>query len=140
MWIEVHPRHVSSEQAPVTTRVPPEQKEAWTEDAQQLGMSQSEFVRTMVQAGRRELGLEGPERVERADAPEPDSPDATPGVEGLEDRVLDLLDGREARSWDELVEALTSGLEDRLDETLGELQNANHVRYSGRDGGYVLNE
>jgi|APHM01.1.fsa_nt_gi hypothetical protein len=138
MWIETQAPHVSSEQAPVTTRVPPEQKEAWAEDAQRLEMSQSEFVRTMVQAGRRELGLEGPERIERS--VEPDVSDATPGVEGLEDRVLDLLDERRARSWDELVEALTSGLEDRLDETLGELQNANRVRYSGRDGGYVLNE
>ena len=133
---------MSGDRAAVTTRVSPEQKDHWREDAQRLGMSQSEFVRTMVQAGRRELGLSGDERIgdSRPTREEPGFEDTNPRGEALEDRVLELLDQREARSWEELVEALTAGLEERLDETLGELQESGRVRYSGRHGGYLRNE
>ena len=37
----------------VKTSVPEYQKRAWTENADAMDMTQSEFVRTMVQAGRR---------------------------------------------------------------------------------------
>jgi len=42
--------------------------------------------------------------------------------------------------WEELLAALTDGIEQRLDDTLQELQSAGRVRYSGRQGGYVLDE
>ncbi len=127
-----------TEQVGVTTRVPPEQKQRWAADAERLEMSQSEFVRTMVQAGRRELGLEADERP--TDTVEPDSSDATPGGAPLEDRVLGVLAEQDAVSWDELVAELTSDLEERLDETLSTLQADGRVTYSGRRGGYVCHE
>jgi hypothetical protein len=40
--------------------------------------------------------------------------------------------------WDELLAAVTEDLENRLDETLGRLQESNVIRYSGRDGGYTI--
>jgi hypothetical protein len=180
----------SDDRTPVTTRVPAYQKEVWEDDADELGMSQSEFVRTMVQAGRHELGLAtesaaGSDRAagktsvgssaaaegaaaERAAAEsavaaeetdsetsvdwspadsavsengvEPDPPAATPGGEPLEDRVLAILREREVCSWDELLEAVVSDFEDQLDETMGELIESGPVTYSGRAGGYVLDE
>ena len=42
----------------VRTYLPEYQKAKWEEHAEELGMSRSEFVRTMVQAGRRGF-LEG---------------------------------------------------------------------------------
>jgi hypothetical protein len=117
------------ERVAVTTYVPQYQKQTWADQAEVLGMSQSEFIRTMVQAGRHGFDIE---------PAEPRSPDVTPGVEGLEDRVIAVLSNEEFLSWDELVTALTEDLEDRLDETLGQLQDENRIRYSGRHGGYSL--
>jgi hypothetical protein len=42
--------------------------------------------------------------------------------------------------WDELVDRLVADVEDRLDDTLASLQDENRLRYSGRDGGYVLTD
>ncbi|WP_199722663.1 DUF5805 domain-containing protein [Haloplanus aerogenes] len=120
-----------ADSVPVKTYVPPYQKERWREHAEQLGMSQSEFVRTMVQAGRRDF--EVPERTA-------DEEPAEGGSSGLEPRVKDALSGEDHRSWDDLLAALTDGMEDRLEETLTELQEANVVQYSGRHGGYRLVE
>ncbi|WP_248896916.1 DUF5805 domain-containing protein [Haloplanus halobius] len=116
----------------VKTYVPKYQKERWREHADRLGMSQSEFVRTMVQAGRGDFEI--PER----------TPGTKDGAEaassGLEPRVKDALDPDDHRSWDDLVSALSDDIEDRLEETLETLQEANVVQYSGRHGGYTLRE
>jgi hypothetical protein len=110
----------------VKTYVPAYQKDRWREHADQLGMSQSEFVRTMVQAGRRDFEI--PSDEEPAEA----------ASSGLEPQVRDALDPDDHCSWDELVERVTDGVEDRLEETLSSLQESNVVQYSGRHGGYTL--
>lgn len=112
----------------VKTYVPAYQKAEWQDHADDLDMSQSEFLRTMVQAGRR--GFQG-------GTEEPGSPDADPGGNGLETRLLELLSA-DTYTWDELLEAVSDDIESRLDETLEELQAENRVRYSGRHGGYTI--
>ncbi|ELZ81435.1 hypothetical protein C455_04561 [Haloferax larsenii JCM 13917] len=135
----------------VQTYVPSHQKDIWKEHADQLGMSQSEFVRTMVQAGRANFDV--PERGDEATT--------TPGVDGaktplqnggsnqdksdrnnggLSDRVVDALEAQSYQSWDDLVSTLTENIEDRLESTLQELQSSGRVVYSGRHGGYTLAE
>ena len=116
------------ERTSISTYVPRYQKERWSEHAAGLDMSQSEFVRTMVQAGRKGF--------DRAD-PEGTSSTSNPGGEGLEERVADTLARLGPLSWDELLEEVTGDVETRLDEALSALQDANRVRYSGRSGGYV---
>jgi len=118
-----------TERAAVKTYVPAYQKAEWRAHAEDLDMSQSEFVRTMVQAGRREFDLEPAEGT---------SSDAGPRGQPLEERALDILRSDGPKPWDELLAELTADIEDRLDETLGELQSRNEVEYSGRDGGYRL--
>lgn len=125
-----------AETVQVKTRVPKYQREEWKAAANELGMSQSEFLRTMVQAGR--SGFEGGESAGGGSKPvEGGSPDANPGGNALEDRVISTLSSDEAISWDELVEALVGDFEERLEETL---QSTDRVRYSGREGGYVLTD
>lgn len=125
----------AEERKTVQTYVPAYQKEQWVEHAERLGMSQSEFVRTMVQAGRRDF--EVPDR--SYGEANSDADDAPPeGTDGFEESVLDALSVAEHRSWDELLETLTEDIEDRLDETLQELQAENLVQYSGRHGGYTV--
>ncbi|EMA36653.1 DUF5805 domain-containing protein [Halobiforma nitratireducens] len=111
----------------VKTYVPAYQKAEWQAHADELGMSQSEFVRTMVQAGRR--GFE-------PDREEPDSTGSDPGGHGLERQVLELLSS-DTYSWEELLDAVSADIESRLDETLEGLQAKNEIRYSGRHGGYT---
>ena len=117
------------ERVAVKTYVPRSQKEAWVNHAESLGMSQSEFLRTMVQAGRRGFDP-GPM--------ETDAPDATPGGGGLEDRVLSVVAEGGVVGWDELVAHLAGDVEREVDEALGTLQDRQQVRYSGRHGGYVV--
>lgn len=112
----------------VKTYIPAYQKEQWREHADELGMNQSEFVKAMVQAGRRGFTLTNPD--------EPGSGDETPGGNPFEDRVLGVL-GEEYCSWDELVEQLAGDIEDQLESTLQHLQRENRVHYSGRHGGYT---
>jgi len=120
---------MADDAVPVKTYVPPYQKERWREHADRLGMSQSEFVRTMVQAGRRDF--EVPAAAEKP---------AEEASSGLEPQVKDALSGDEHRSWDDLLEQVTDGVEDQLEAVLAELQEANVVQYSGRQGGYRLVE
>ncbi|WP_135805467.1 DUF5805 domain-containing protein [Halorussus marinus] len=126
-----------TDRAVVKTFVPTYQKDEWKRDAEELDMSQSEFVRTMVQAGRRDFDLESD--ADESGAPvDGASPGSDPGGQGLETRLLDRLDSGEHLSWDQLVEALAGDFEDRLEETLQRLQNENRVQYSGREGGYTV--
>jgi len=124
--------------AVVKTYVPAYQRDAWDDHAEELEMSRSEFVRSMVQAGRR--GFEGPsdppsEGSQEETEPTPDQP-MGPGE--FEELVIESLAADEFRSWEELLADVTEGIEDRLEETLQDLQAADRVRYSGRNGGYTL--
>lgn len=125
-----------TETVQVKTRIPRYQKLEWTDAAERLGMSQSEFVRTMVQAGRR--GFEGAESGGSSSNPaETPSAAADPGGDGLERRVSSALAEREVMSWEELVAELSGNFEDRLEQAIEELESAGRIRYSPRDGGYV---
>ena len=115
----------------VQTYVPAYQREQWDEHAQQLEMSRSEFVRTMVQAGRRGFGADADGHTEEGSVED--------SAGDLEDRVCEQLRD-EACSWEELLSGLTDDIEARLEETLQQLQDDGTVRYSGPEGGYVLGD
>lgn len=115
----------------VKTYVPAYQKRIWTEHAADLGMSQSEFLSTMVQAGRRGFEPTSESGTSPANA-------ATDGSSDLEGRIETVLADSGPLSWDELVTELTDDIEERLDDALQDLQSENRVSYSGRSGGYTL--
>lgn len=123
------------DRASVRTYVPVYQKEEWAAHAEELDMSLSEFVRTMVQAGRSGFGVADDGR-----SVEPDPSGPTPGGNGLEEALLEHLARDGAVTWDDLLDVLTADMEDRLDETLERLQEENRVTHSGRDGGYTLTD
>ena len=127
-----------TERVGVRTYVSRSQKSEWAGEADELDMSQAEFVRTMVQAGRRSFGLDESDDPTEQKREEPRTGDATPGVDGLQTRLLGLLDSEAYLSWDELVAGLTDDIEDRLDGALGDLQEQGRVTHSGRHGGYTL--
>lgn len=143
---------VDTDRSVVKTYVPAYQKERWQEQADELEMSQSEFVRTMVQAGRR--GFEGFDDGEEETEPKsgsgPENSDAArKGTRSrtmapddrIDEHVVNRLSPKEYRSWETLRDDLASELVDeRLEDALQRLQRENRVQYSGRHGGYTLVE
>lgn len=125
-----------TDRATVRVGLPAYQKDEWVAEAEAMGMSQAEFVRTMVQAGRHEMGL-ADEGDGGTDPAESRSDPVPPGGGSLEDRVHGVLRREGPLSWDALLRAVADDFEDRLDDTLAELQASGRVRYSGREGGYV---
>lgn len=127
-----------TERTSVRTYVPAYQKEAWAEHAETLEMSLSEYVRSMVQAGKR--GFEGSDPPsESVDPEEPPSPDATPGVDGLESTVVDALaDG--PREFDELVEEVAEDLRRDVDAVLDRLEDEGRVEHDRLGGGYRVTD
>jgi len=132
-------QEVDTSRSRVQTYVPAYQKSDWEEHADDLDMTLSEFVRSMVQAGRR--GFTGTaSTTDSAEAEEPrgrQESDANPQGRGLEERVLSTLAEEGCLDWDELVAAVTDDVETQLDEILQDLQSRDEIRYSGREGGYV---
>jgi hypothetical protein len=135
---------LDTERKTVVTYVPAYQKREWADHADRLGMSQSEFVRTMVQAGRQEFSVpEDPTHTDGEPAELPEEPSdraGNPTDDDFESRVREALAAEEYLSWDELLARLTDDIEGRLDDTLQRLQSSNIVQYSGRHGGYTLEE
>lgn len=118
----------------VKTYVPAYQKDEWQTHADNLGMSQSEFVRVMVQAGRREFG-ENESQSRTTESEEPIETQAD-----LSEEVTQALGEAETLSWDELLATITDDIEQRLEDCLDRMQEQNIVKYSGRKGGYSLTE
>ena len=129
---------VDTSRAVVKAYVPAYQKERWREHANELGMSQSEFFRTMVQAGRRGFGGDHHETTDKSGDERPASEDDDSGGNPLEEHILAVLSDGEHHDWDAIVSALTEDIEDRIEEVLQSLQSENRVQYSGRHGGYSL--
>jgi hypothetical protein len=127
--------------AVVRTYVPAYQRDEWDDHAEDLDMSRSEFVRTMVQAGRR--GFEGVDTQPVSDRREArtEVPDrAAEEPVDMRSAVEETLSASGFTDWEELRDAVVGDIETRLEEVLQELQSENTVRYSGRNGGYTLDE
>ncbi|WP_418285077.1 DUF5805 domain-containing protein [Halorubrum sp. DTA46] len=129
---------MSDDRRSVKTYVPAEQKGRWQDHAAELGMSQSEFVRTMVQAGRRGFTT-SPSTNPVESPPEGSDPRGDAPEIGLESEVEAAL-AAEPHSWEELVDAVIGDFEAQLEDALDSLQGRDRVRYNGRKGGYVLTD
>ena len=123
---------MSDDRRSVKTYIPAEQKSRWQDHADELGMSQSEFVRTMVQAGMRGFTTSKP-----TNPVEPTSKGSNPRGDSLE-RQIEVALSEEPRSWEELVDVVVGDFEAQLESALDSLQDENRVRYNGRKGGYTL--
>ncbi|MFW6458106.1 MAG: DUF5805 domain-containing protein [Halodesulfurarchaeum sp.] len=121
----------TSERVSVTTYIPAYQKDIWAEHAERLEMSQAEFVRTMVQAGRKGFGESEPENG--------DSQDATPRGD-VQKTVLQAIEAHDGLSFSELLEKLTTDLEAQLDNALLALQEEGAIRHRPREEAYHLDE
>lgn len=108
----------------VKTYIPQYQKTEWESHADEMEMSISEFIRTMVQSGRQPYDVETSADI-----------DATPGVDGIENAIIDIIEDGGA-TWDELRDAVVGDIEATVEETLTELQQSGSVIYNGRSERY----
>lgn len=122
------------DRATVSTYVPEEQRDVWAEEAASMEMSLSEFVRSMVQAGRRGFSLAPGD----ADPVEGQPVDANPGGNDRKTAVLDLLGDRGPMTWNDLLESMAGDLEEGLDAALRDLQREGRIEHSPRRGEYEL--
>jgi len=117
----------SQERAPVKTYVSPDEKAQWRAHADELEMSLAEYVRTMINAGKRNFDLEPVETLPSG---------SNPRGQSLETRVLQAV-GEEYRSWADLETRFDDVDPDRLSEVLQDLQADNRIEHDGRHGGYT---
>lgn len=114
-----------SDRTPVRTYITEHQKGIWDEEADSMDMSRSEFVRCMVQAGRRDFDL--------SEGNDEKPVDDGGGVRDV-DYVLDEFRDEPARSFDQLLERGEVELGNRLDA----LMEAGVIRYRPRRDVFVI--
>jgi hypothetical protein len=93
----------------------------WDERAGELDMSRSEYIRTMVEAGDKNLSIASPL-------------DSIAADKSLKNRVLDLLEEDEYKDWDTVLRELTEEMERELEEILNELLDEGRIDFSPRQG------
>lgn len=132
--------------SPATVRVtvPEYQLTEWATHADDLEMSTSEFIRSMVQAGRRgfdettiatngdtDSGGEGEVATDQT---------GNGTTKGLRTELLEALSASEYRSWSALREHVVDEVEATLDAELRSLLDEGRVEHSPREDGYRLIE
>lgn len=108
----------------VKTYLPTAQKTEWENHAAELDMSMSEFIRCMVQSGRKPFTVENDQ-----------NQDVTPGVDGYKTIILDIL-STEPHTWEELEDEILGELSSTLEKELQELIEAGQVTLQPRTGEY----
>mgnify|MGYP006290284891 CR=1 FL=1 len=126
---------VDTERTVVTTYVPAYQKTTWEEHAEDLDMSLSEFVRTMVQAGRRGFGG----AADDTDSEEPHLETATPGVD-VQKRVVSTLEREGPLTGPDIVEEILESLNEDIVETVEELKAEGRIERPGISNEFELVE
>lgn len=125
---------VDTERTCVQTYVPAYQREIWTDHADELEMSRSEFIRSMVQAGRRGFHTGPDDDGERAPGEGDAGDERLPAV--VRDRVAAVLGQVEYVQHEELHALLVEDITQALGAALDDLQDDDTVRHQ-RDG-YTL--
>lgn len=127
-----------TERTSVRTYVPAYQKEAWADHAEELEMSLSEYVRSMVQAGKHGFGGDGSDGGETA-GENPAPVDANPWGDGLETTVLEAL-AENPLEFDELVDLVADDFRQDVDEVLDRLEEDGRVELDRLEGGYRVTD
>ena len=118
----------STNRVSVKTYVPEYQKQHWVNHASELGMSLSEFIRTMVQSGRQPFEIEQSAPI-----------DVTPRVEDLKTPILDTLQNGPA-SWEEIAESVIGDIESDVEREVQKMVKSGEIVISPRTGQYSISD
>lgn len=122
-----------TERVAVKTYVPRYQKEIWADHADELDMSQSEFVRTMVQAGRTGFSGDTGKDGDASDGETADPPSPTDAPNDLHEAILAIVEREGPVGKDELIGAF----EETIVDVLEELNEDGKIQWDVQANGYV---
>lgn len=103
------------------TSVPEDQLEIWDEEAEEMDLTRAEYIRLMIQAGRRQFPV-----------CDTDESDESEGI-NIEARVLDALREHGELTWDELDAEVIGDLEQQVEQAVDDLEDEGMVETSLRD-------
>lgn len=104
--------------------VPIDECEEWMSEKEEMNMTNSEFCRSMIRAGRRNLNL--------TDA-HPDNQGTN--LDEIENEVIKCLSSTDAKSFNEIIDSLVGDIEDEVQEVLLENEDATYIP---KEDGYIL--
>ncbi|WP_252698861.1 DUF5805 domain-containing protein [Natronosalvus vescus] len=111
--------------------VPEHQLAIYDDEAEEMGFSsRAEYIRSMINAGRREFGLN----------PQGETPEDASLRGSLDERILAILEEAEGLAQDEVVDAVTADVEDQVTEVLNDLNDEGRIDYDVRRSGFVVAE
>lgn len=110
----------------VRTSAPEDQIEIWEKEADEMNVTRAEYMRTMIQAGRRNFGLAEPQDTAESD-----------GID-VEERVIEALEQHGELSWDELLEIAVGDVEEEVESTINTLEENDRVQVSLRNNSVSL--
>ncbi|GAA0283214.1 DUF5805 domain-containing protein [Halobacterium noricense] len=118
-----------TEDVKLNVAVPEHQRNVYDEEAEQMGFaSRSAYVRAMVNAGRRNFGL---------DPQGPGGEDATL-ADVIEQRIVTIIDDADGASRDAVVEEITGDIEQTVTDCLARLNDAGKIDYDIQQDGLVV--
>lgn len=101
----------------------PDVVEKWDEEAEELGMSRSEYIRSMVNAGRRQISQLDPQNDQ--------------DNRSLREEVLSEIPEDEVRDVDEIVQTVVGPIEEKItSQILPNLDENGEIRFNPQKGGY----
>lgn len=107
------------------------QRSEWQAHANELGMSLSEFIRCMTQAGRNGFT----DRDHESTSSSTNNSDAEQRSEAtITIDLVDIIREQGPTRWDTLM----SVIETQVDEAMNSLQSTGTVLHSGKEGGYIV--
>lgn len=112
--------------------------EEWMQAAEEMDVSDSEYIRRMVRAGRRQWGYEYTSEPEKKGLNHDDSRSQSGDLEDtFRAAVFQNLSKTEGLDEEELAELLFENLIDDLGAQLQQLKDSGKADYNPRDGGWV---
>lgn len=116
--------------------------EEWTADADEMGVSLSEYVRRMARAGRRQWGYD---HLTDADEPHVQFDEDRLSIDEetttiIQETVIRNLSTKDGISEEELSDLITRDIEQEIADQLEQLMQEGKVKYSPTMGGWVLIE
>jgi hypothetical protein len=135
---------LDTSRASVVVYTPAYQRDEWDKEAEELGMSRSEYLRMIIQAGRKHFNHnKGQERLTSMGKPETPIPDSEHPSNTFSDdislktQILESISTEEYLTWNEIVDIVVDDIERYIDKTLDELRESNQIKYDGQKGGFT---
>lgn len=110
----------------VKTSAPVEQVEIWEEEAEKMNVTRAEYIRLMMQAGRRQF-------------PICENGDGDGGGIDIGEQVMTALREHETLQWDELVQEAVGDIEEQVEDVIRDLEDDGKVEVSLADNSVSLN-